>query len=469
MPDAEKAAPAPALPALPALEDLPFATAELGRATIRSSRKLIADSVARAPLVKTTRELVALRSAQLKLRLFLSRQGEEVIFFFFRRQLKEVRPLVADLCVRLQAAPDDGRAASAPRQGPQPAAESSGAGKEECRYRLRVPPFLCLHPTDDELRRYAPPGTTRENGVLFRIGPDRSHVLGIRNPESGLRAAVVFTESEPRLLAQLLVQPFLELCEELRSFTEDSEPAAEVDFLPPTDPAQMTDADATLYWFVEAFRSIECAIKSEEAQPLPAEVALCMPRYAAEDYSAELALCLDKDGRFVPPKEEHPVSLRLRLTVAREGGVLTARLLLLPPDFLIAGALFSSFLEALRSALPEKEKLFAALGTDESDWTAFIDGAADSAVVFRTGTEAKSDTDTDAVVLSGMLSGAACTLVLLTEAQVGSACSSPTVKLQKIELCYDSRRSAEQILPGKTAEYFLRLCAAMKDWLKIVQ
>jgi hypothetical protein len=448
----------PAADELSILEELPFATRELASATLRAGRQLLSSSAAGiAPEAAQQQGLVTLRRTALELKFFLARDGQEVRFFFVKRQRPTVRSLAGRLQLTLLAVPPPSSATAAePSQ--------SGAGRsattEACSYRLMVPPFLLIRPTPDELTRYAPAGTTAENGVLLRTGPSGQYVLGIRNPEAEKNAQVVYTTRERQPLDRFWAEPFLDLVETLRAWLAGGASAAtEVPLPVPTDPSAMSDVHAILYWFVRGYCSMEHAYTL--AQPLPPPLAMLMPSYQTAEYQAEINLCVDRLGRFVRPDEPQPMALGMKLTVGRELGQLVARVTLSPPDFLVAGEMHATFLGELRRSTPNK--VLKALELSPSDWSDFLSSAAERLVVFRV--ERSSSGDTDAVVLSGTWRREQRTLILRTVAKVDAAAKPMTVKLSEVTLCYDSLAGSGQTLDNQIVTYFMRLALALKQWI----
>lgn len=447
------------------LEELPMTTRELARATLRAGRTLVRASVARrSSQPGPPRALLAIRRTSLQLHFFIARSGEEIIFFFFKKQLGTIRPLEAQLqislCVRQEL----------PATNTPPAVATTGAAPaESCSYRLVAPPFLKLRPTAAELAIYAPDGTTVESGVLLYIGPQGRHVLGILNPEAGSRAAALYTTPTRQALTGWPAEPFLELTETLRAWLADTQSNdPEVNLAIPTDPSAMSDVHATLYWFVAAYRSVEAEQKAASAEPLPPPLATIVPSYGLEEYTADIALCVDRTGRFATAKERQPVSLALHLEVRRELGALVARIKLSPPDFLASGALRATFLAKLRSGTPSAT--LKSIGMPQvALWSEFLDSATERAVVLRTSRDITSDTDTDVVVLPGTWQGRARTLILQTQAKVDVKAQPVHVALLAVALRYDSQASTKALLDDDTVTYFMRLAAALKHWLAVLR
>lgn len=447
------------------LSDLPRATEDLAHSTIRAGRSLLGRSAAGVRGESgVPRTVLAVRRAQLTLRFFLARQREEVLFYFVKRQEPSLRPLEAQLRAVLQAVPPP---ADAPT-GPGTAAASPASVKPPyCR--LMVPPFLVLRPTMEELTRYAPSGTTADNGILFQVGPgDRErYVLGIRNPEAEQRAAAVYTTQTRQPLDHWPAEPFLAVIESLRLWVaEETKATEEAEIALPSDPRTASDVYAAIYYFAQAYQSLAAEAARVHTEPLPPHLASLEPRYEAQDYTADIALCVDRKGYFATPEERQPISIGMCMTIGRELGGMVVRIMLRPPDFLIAGPLRDMFLEQLRSSLP-----IAVLQTLElqqaSAWTNFLDSARERAVVFRI--ERDKNKDIDVVVLPGVWQGGLRTIILRTNAAVDANAQPIRMKLAAVALSYDSMNSSHRRLDDLTVAYFMRLAVAFKSWLSILR
>lgn len=446
------------------LTDLPGTTQDLARSTLQAGYRLLSRSAAGLRSGSAAPQtLLAIGRSQLKLRFYLVRQREEVHFFFVKKQHPDLRPLEAQLRVILQATPGPS-AADVPEQR---AVWETPAAETALRYRLLIPPFLILVPTAEQLARYAPPGTTAANGILLRAGPGEQYVLGIRNPESEQHAAAVYTSSTRQPLDSWRAEPFLALIETLRVWLVDGMQATEeVGLELPADASTASDVRATIYYFIKAYQSLVTEAVQAPAASLSPPLAAFAPRYEVADYTADIGLCVDRNGSFASAAERQPVSVGLRLSIGRELGQPVVRIILSPPDFLIAGVLRDAFLGQLRNSAPQG--LLQALGLQQgSAWADFLDSAAERAVVFRTG-RSKED-DTDAVVLPGIWEGGLRTVLLRTTATVSLNVQPVRVKLSALALVYDSQASREMLLDSQTVTYFMRLVLAFKVWQSLVR
>ena len=447
------------------LKDLPRATEDLARSTILAGRRLLSKSAAGVRNESgVPQTMFAVRRARLKLRFFLARQREQVLFFFVKTQQPALRPLETQLQAVLQAVPPPLEAAP-----DSPAAETLAESSKLPQCRLMVPPFLVLRPTKEELTRYAPVGTTAENGILFRVGPGERerYVLGIRNPEAEQHAAAVYTAQTRQPLDSWQAAPFLALIETLRSYVaEESKATQEAELSLPSDPSKASDVHAAIYYFAQGYRSLTAEVARAHAEALPPPLAALEPHYEALDYSADIALCVDRNGYFATAAETQPVSIGMHITVGRELGGTVIRITLKPPDFLIADSLRDAFLGQLRSSLPFG--VLQSMGLQQgSAWTDFLDRARERAVVFRIGRD--KNKDIDVVVLPGTWQDGLRTLILRTSAVVDVNAQPISVKLSEITVIYDSAAGSHGRLDDPTVAYFMRLAVAFKSWMSVLR
>lgn len=447
------------------LKDLPRATEDLARSTILAGRRLLSKSAAGVRSDSGLPQTVlAVRRSRLKLRFFLARQREQVLFFFVKTQQPALRPLETRLRAVLQAVPPPPDAAPG-----STAAETTPESPPPLQCRLMVPPFLVLRPTTEELTRYAPAGTTAENGILFRVGPGERepYVLGIRDPEAEQHAAAVYTAQTRQPLDSWQAAPFLALIETLRSYVaEETKATLEAELSLPSDPSKASDVHAAIYYFAQGYQSLTAEIARVHAEPLAPPLSALEPRYEALDYSADIALCVDRNGYFATAAEPQPVSIGMHMTVGRELGGMVIRITLKPPDFLIAGSLRDAFLGQLRSSLPLG--VLQPLGLQQgSAWTDFLDSARERAVVFRIGRD--KNKDIDVVVLPGAGRDGLRTFILRTSAVVDVNAQPIDVKLSGITVIYDSVAGSHGRLDDPTVAYFMRLAGAFKSWLSVLR
>lgn len=440
------------------LEALPTTTTALVRATLHAQQGLIERSAARL-LSATVPDVVwMVRRASLTLRFFIARSSAQVLFFFARRDLPEVRPLSAQLDVTVQAVPPA-----------IPTDDAALPASDQPIHHLTVPSFLVVKPSAADFAQHTLSFTDSRDCILFRFGTGPSHYLGIRHPERGSQAQLFYhQEGHPATeLTALPTSLFLALTETIRRDLTAQDRAAQT--LPvqiPHDPSALSDVDVALFWLIEGFRLMEsCATeqRSDVASPLR-PLALS---YAPSVYQAELALRVNQQGFFVSDPQEDAIALGLRVSVSRERGALLARLSLLPPDFLCQGPLREAFLRALRHS--GNRSLRSQLGLrDEDAWSSLLDSAQERAVIFRV--DRTRSTDVNVVVLSAAetATSAARQIIIRCQAQVDVKESPPSVNLSDVSLRYDSLQGSKQVLDGETLRYFLRLASALQRWLRLL-
>lgn len=443
------------------LEELPTTTTALVRATLHAQQGLLERSTARLLSATLSDSVWMVRKASLQLHFFIARSAEQVLFFFARRALPEVRPLSVQLAVTVEAAPQ-----------PTPTVISEATQRLSAPpiHLLTVPSCLVAQPSAQDFAQHAPPGTTAEDGILFRMGTDQRSYLGIRHPARGLSAQLCYhQEGHPAtMLRGFPVAPFLDLAQSIRCALLEPDDASQA--LPiqlPHDPGALSDVHVSLFWLIEGFRLMEAGLmESSHAQASPFQQLAV--RYEPSVYQAELALRLNQQGFFVSDPAVDAVSLGLRVCVLRERGSLLVRLTLVPPDFLVHGLLRDSFLQALKPSTPlliRKQLGFL----DDDAWSAFLDSAQDRAVIFRV--ERTRSADVNVVILSTASSrteGSSRQIIVRCLAQVDAQASPPSVKLSDVALRYDSAQGTSQTLDDETARYFVRLASAFQIWLRVL-
>ena len=103
---------------LATLEELPFTTRELASATIQAGRQLLSRSAADiAPGAAPQQGLLAIRRTALELKFYVARDGQEILFFFVKRQRPTMRSLAARLQLTLVAVPESAPAVAAEQIG----------------------------------------------------------------------------------------------------------------------------------------------------------------------------------------------------------------------------------------------------------------------------------------------------------------------------------------------------------------
>lgn len=441
------------------LEQLPQTTRAFCAQTLRAAEITVEQSqrrMDREPLHRAAMWVV--RRTQLDFRFLIARDGEDVLFFFVKRQLPSALALSAHLVVSMEAAPPvspqtpsrDGR--TAPTQG-----------EAATRYRLRIPSFLWAKPDASARTKYAPPGTDERNGILFRVGSHAEWVLAIRDPEHPKKAALCFGPlgQSARPLPLRVADPFLRLTETLRDWLLGPTGSGDIhDLRFPENPSHQSDVHVTLHWFVESYLAMER--ESAAADSALSSRAMNRPRYQVSGYQAELQVCVDEQGQFANPQTPNPINIGLRLSLRRDRGWLTALIDLLPPDFLVDGALHASFLSALESLFRKEPHPIPQI-TDADGWSEFLSSARSHAVVFRTGKDGKQDREV--FLLPGSCAGKKRTLLVRAMASVSWQKKDPHVALQKGEVCYDSLSASPDLLDEEVASYFLRLCSSLRDWI----
>lgn len=295
---------------------------------------------------------------------------------------------------------------------------------------------------------------------------------GYLPPAQGTRSYAVqlpaFLHPAPSIDALRRHAPLVAFIEKLRAWVAGEQQAQHrFNLTLPEDPLKWNNVHTTLDHFVEGYLQIEIAMMELRRTSVLPPLDRVTPAYLPVDYQAEIALRLDRKGRFATLDAQDPLALTMKLQVAREKGALAAHITLSPPDFLVAGELRDAFLQALEDDAKTARRLREALKLDsDGDCTGFLTSARAHAVVFRTAHA--SQTDTDTIVLPGMSGVAARTVILLAEVTVKTTSRPPEVSIHEVDVGYDSLSDEDQAIDDKTAAYLARLCATFADWRSIL-
>ncbi len=446
------------------LEQLPQTTRGLMMGTLRAAAATLSKSEPTWPTTPLLHaSLVAVKRTSLQLKFLIARDGEEVLFFFVKRRFPTVRALSAQIHVVIAASPPlslQEREALARNDA------TSSRSSAQTRYRLRVPSFLWAQPSSADLARYAPPGTTAQTGVLFRLGAHADEILALNHPQEPRRTTVCFERLAETAtpVPSRTARPFLLLTSALRDWILSAGAGGtEIPLTLPANPAAQSDVQITLHWLIESYLAME-EIPSHDHSSKPMQRGLS-PRYLVSRYEAEVAVCVDRSGHFASAKSEDTVDLGMRLSIRREQACLVATIDLLPPDFLCAGALRERFLQAL-DALQRKAGLkLPGLPTADA-WSDFLATAQNDAIVFRA--SKRGDLDREIFILPGKVDGQERTLIVRCTAKVDMRATPEKIELAESSVGYDSAAPLGSLLDEETAGYFFRLSAALRDWLQFL-
>lgn len=444
------------------LEQLPQTTQALMAATLKAAATTLTaseDRIHSEPLHRAA--LWAVRKTALDLRFLIARDGEEVLFFFVKRQLPTAIALSVRLRVVIEAHPP-----ASPLEPNRPAipGQAKMESSDRAQHQLRIPPFLWLKPDAAALSLYAPPESTSRRAVLFRVGTAAQSVLAIRDPEDARKAMLCLTPvGKPvRPLPVRAAEPFLLLAETLRDWLLSSMSTATLhEVRIPENPSQQTDVHVTLHWFVESFLAMERASPSPDIEARGS----LNPRYLVSCFQAELQLAVDDSGLLATEKTKTRTELGMRLRLTRERGQLRALIDLLPPDFLCSGPLRESFLTALEARCRRGGPPLPQLASGDA-WSSFLSSARSRAVVLRTGKTGAHDQEV--FILPGTCGEKPRTVLVRAVAQVDTRPQTPQVALSQESIAYDSFAPTPQLLDEEITGYFLRLSASLRDWLRLL-
>jgi hypothetical protein len=391
-------------------------------------------------------EINYLRTIDLDWQISFIKSGTSTIFFIFHKQ-KETWVML-DASVSLNV-----RIANTLEPRPRPAIE-------DIHRMVRFPTFFWADPSDSEISTFGPPGATRGNTIFFKLGSGQN-IFAISNPELGKKATLRYSPGripgpvEPQD-GKYSLAPFLDLTRTLRDWLARDKPSSAAIRLVGA-PGKDTPVHQILTALLQAY------VDSSESLAKASSDDLFLP-YVIDRYHLSLNLRVRADGSLAEKKEEEQFRLILDASI-KNGPPPESSVDLMPPDFLIGGALFDAFFSALQppSAV---QALANALGINPGFLRPFIADAKSTAIIFRIDRE--EDRDEDLMVLSGELTGSQTTLIIKAFFRVKAERDPPTVELDEdtIEILrITSAGPPTGLIPFKFVNYYLLLASSLRHWL----
>ncbi len=294
---------------------------------------------------------------------------------------------------------------------------------------LVLPSFLVGVPTRQQLDRFAfGADSTAANTLLLALGPDRSDILAVMNPEAGEDALIRYSPGgnpgpiEPAA-ARYSLRWVLSFIRTLGSWMESDLSASAS--RPAVVSQDEESVSGVLYYLLQAFvnASQELSAGAAEAARLPD---IFQKTYEVNGYQADLKLRLRPDGKLSDAEDFETTQLTLRLRV-RDGEPRIAEITAIPNELAVSGSLAASFFACLQFGVDE-ETWVSLLGVDRVFVGPFFHTAQDYAV-FRISRDEFADTDV--VILRGFLKGVVTTVVLTARFTVDMKKDAPEVQLPR--------------------------------------
>jgi hypothetical protein len=348
--------------------------------------------------------------------------------------------------------------------------------------RIVLPPFIKTQPSKQELEKFAPLEATRENTLFLTIGPQRQNLLAVMNPEKHNLVGITDPHWWPKLRyspsgvpgaiesqnGNWFLKPFLDLTETLRSWVKDGfdvglDMTFDVDSL-----GYQSDVRHILKTIIKAYSDAFSQVRMGGRSQSKLLLALA-GGYEVLDFQARVVLRLRPDGSIANDNNQDPFQLLMLVRMIQEQEKMKARIAIGPPDFLVSGALYAAFLEALqqREALAEIVKL---LHSSPEEVRSLLRTFAKFGVIFRIKRE--DDGDTDILVLPGVDSGKSAALMLRGKFVVDAAKDPPRVELKKDtirNLLFNEPNRESPSVDLEAVRYFLRLLDNIKRWIGVLQ
>lgn len=433
----------PAVERAGGLDALRDAAGAICRDTLIAAGRLAAMSVEGLdPGSGLPRDLLALRRVRAELTFGLDVIEQQVILFFWKKDLAPVQAMRLRFTFAL--APFD------PDVEPPPAL-TGGAGRF-----LAAPACLVPSPSRELLKAIGPPGASERDCLVLRVGPGRSRWMCVSSP-GGPSPAVAVTALATTVLDRWVVGPFADAAEVLRAFAEGEDTEVTTVALPPARSGSPPRAHTVIETIVKAYLEVE---RTAAAAPeLPEPLAMLVSPFAPSDAVATARLRVNDRGELAPGGGALTVDLRVDLAVELAGVV--ARVTLLPPDFVLAGPRKEALVAALRDDIaPSILERTALLG--EGEWARWLDAAAPRLAAFRLETDGEEDVHL--VLIPGRARAGGRLIVLRVHARAAAA----GVTLEHQELLHGAADTPDPtVFDRRTADTFLRVFELVRRWLAL--
>jgi hypothetical protein len=454
---------------IPGLDKLPSQISALAGAVPQAGISLVRASIDRLlDPVRGFPTLHFMNEARLAWRFYLA-QKESEIFFFFIREDSPV-DVVLDTNISFRVA-----AVSRTDQPTPITAESISK-------RIVLPPFIKTQPSAQELRDFAPQGAKWENTLFLTLGPQRQNLLAVMNPKKHNLVGITEPDWWPKLRyspngvpgaiepdnGKYSLKPFLDLTETLRSWVKNGfdvgpDMPFDVDSL-----GYQSDVKHILKTIIKAYSEALSQVRMGGTNQSKLLLAL-VGEYEVLDFQARVVLRLRPDGSIASDNKQDPFQLLMLVWMIQEQEKMKTRVAIGPPDFLVSGALYEAFLEALqqKEALTEIATL---LNSSSEEVNSLLRAFAKSGVIFRIKRE--DDGDTDILVLPGVDSGKNAALMLRGKFVVDAAKDPPRVELKKNtirNLLFNEPNRESPSVESEAVKYFFRLFDNIKRWIGVLQ
>jgi hypothetical protein len=434
------------------LENLPAQLTTFVSNITVAGRLVTSASVDRWTLPPGHAEINYLTTARITLRLYFAKSGTTTIFFIFHKDTGTWVMLDALVSLALRAAS---------MVEPAPILTTN-----DIRRLIKVPSFLWMNVTENEVASFGPPETTRQNTVFFRIGEGGQDVLAIKNPEAGKKATLRYSpggvpgQVEPKN-GKYSLRPFMDLTRTLRDWLAQEKPAfLTLENIGP--PADDTTVHRILTKLLQAYVDSSNALVPTDAAddtPLPLQQSYRIP-----SYDVTLKLRLKADGTLAQKEKEEQFQLAADVTLSADA-IPSAMVTLGPPDFLVSGPLYDAFFSELQTPAAV-EAIADAMHINAGFLRPFFASARPASAIFRV--NRGPDNDRDILVLPGQLFGEPTTVIIEAEFRVNAKKEPPTVELQNAALQVITLKGGD---PGSVqinfdyVEYFLLLARTIWFWV----
>lgn len=280
------------------LDQLPSDVAALAEAVPEAARSIAAASADRWFRALRDSDTFALDAARLHWRFFFERRDGWSFLLF--RKVDAFIPL--DVRLSTLAMP----------------ADTAPAPISSLEFIVSLPPFLWPHPTQADLDRFAPQGSSAANAILFRLGAGGRDILGVRTDRPRLRFSPGETpQPEEPQGGSFSVLPFLLLAGTLEDWFARGMPVEAADIAARSSRPASGPVREVMDQIGEAWRRTHDALANAAAAPNP----FYPVHWRAAAFRSDIQIRLDRKGKLAKKQGDVRYSMLLRMADSGPGRV----------------------------------------------------------------------------------------------------------------------------------------------------
>ena len=310
------------------LDKLPEQLAKLAACVADSADSVKKVSIERCFLPLGRASFLQIPEARMVWRLSMTRKESKTYFFIFTSE----KPPYVSLDVLVETSIRLGLPDEAPLGAPDPS-----------QVHVRYPDFFVSDLNEEEFVKFTPPGSTRKNALVLKVGETLGGFLGVR---FGEKNQILYSPNKMPGRVQsgpYSLQPFLELIAAIRNWSKSGSPGGE--YIQVGVSSQGTVVREIVNKVIEGYTACCEALATRPLIPLPGMEG---DSYQIAEYGADLELKLRIDGSLSEKPEQERFCIQLRLRVENSNKPVVEGILA-PARLFVSGPLYDSFLENLAS------------------------------------------------------------------------------------------------------------------------